>query len=237
VLYSVAADGSGVQAILSWWPGISRFPASGPPEGQLIMTMTSTDEMAPDSIALLTPGDPMAVLRLVAGSARMPALSPMGAGWPTSLVRRDGKRSTYEGSRARPDSGPFPRTGVASRAGDQTTTNSFIGQAGKYAACPFVRWEGRVLGPPTILFEVPYVTMAGSRMWDVAPNGQWFVMVEGHEVFDEFIMVLDWFQRGREAGGTGEQMTNYSVRPPGARGQAVPPLLLARRLSYQRRVA
>ena len=35
--------------------------------------------------------------------------------------------------------------------------------------------------------------MAGSQMWDIAPSGPWFVMVEGHEVFDEFITVLDWF--------------------------------------------
>jgi hypothetical protein len=30
-------------------------------------------------------------------------------------------------------------------------------------------------------------------MWDVAPSGQDFVMVEGQEVHDEFITVLNWF--------------------------------------------
>ena len=193
VLYSVAADGSGIRDTLMVAKDLP-IPGQWTAEGQLIMTMTNADEMTPDSITLLTPGNPVGVRRLVAGSARMPALSPDGR-WLAYVSGQAGREEVYlrrfEGSPRQwtvsTNGGSEPRWGPDDH-------ELFYRSGRQVRRVPFREVGGEaVLGPPTILFEVPYVTMAGSRMWDVAPNGQWFVMVEGHEVFDEFIMVLDWF--------------------------------------------
>jgi serine/threonine-protein kinase len=193
VLYSVAADGSGISDTLMVGKDLT-IPGQWTAEGQLIMTMTNPDELAPDSIALLTPGDPVTVRRLVAGSARMPALSPDGR-WLVYVSGQAGREDVYlrrfKGAPRQwtvsTNGGSEPRWGpdgreLFYRSGRQVRRVSFREVGGN-----------AVLGASAILFEVPYVTMAGSRMWDVAPSGQWFVMVEGHEVFDEFTMVLGWF--------------------------------------------
>src|SRR4029453_12354821 len=87
------------------------IPGQWTAEGQLIMTMTNADEMTPDSITLLTPGNPVGVRRLVAGSARMPALSPDGR-WLAYVSGQAGREDVY----LRRFKGP-PRQGPASPNG------------------------------------------------------------------------------------------------------------------------
>jgi Tol biopolymer transport system component len=204
VLYSVAADGSGIRDTLLAGQGLT-VPGQWTPDGRQLV-MTNGGDIAPASIALLTPGDSAAVRPLVPGAARLPALSPDGR-WLAYVSDQAGREEVYvrrfKGAPRQwavsTDGGSEPRWGPDGRElfyrwGRQVRRVSFREAGGE-----------AVLGAPAVMFEIPYVTMAGSRMWDVAPSGQWFVMVEGHEVFDEFITVLDWFDEVEKRVGQGSK--------------------------------
>ncbi|HEX9755394.1 MAG TPA: protein kinase [Gemmatimonadales bacterium] len=200
VISQLAADGSGTrETLFAGAAGRPLFsdlggvrPAEWTPDGRrLVVTEVVEGTMR---IALLTPGDSVAVRPLVPGPAYLPALAPNGR-WLAYVSPQTGRDEIYLRSfvgtprqwAVSAGGGSEPRWGPDGR-------ELFYRRGRQVLRVPFRETGGEpVLGTPTVLFEGPYVTLAGTRMWDVSPDGQWFVMVEGHEVYDEFVTVLDWF--------------------------------------------
>jgi serine/threonine protein kinase/Tol biopolymer transport system component len=191
-LYSIASDGSGTRDVLFSGRGIVE-PAQWTLDGRQLLLTVAGDSIPP-SIMLLTPGDSTPPQRMVPGPAVMPALSPDGR-WLAYVSAQTGRDEVY----LRRFAGTTRQWLVSTEGGNEPRWgpdgHELFYRRGRQVFRVGFRDAGSdaVLGKPTTIFEVPYVTMAGSRMWDIAPNGQWFVMVEGHEVYDEFVTVLNWF--------------------------------------------
>lgn len=195
-LHVMATDGSGTRRVIH--SKIHGEAGSWMRDGRRLVMATRRDTLVPGKpvqggIMLITRGDSVTVQELVVGPASQPAVSP-DEEWLAYVLTENGQSQVYVrrlqgGTRQYPVStggGTEPRWGPGGR-------ELFYRHGREVIAVP-VRQQGVdiVIGVPKVLFTGRFVSMAGSRMWDVRPSGREFIMVEGQEVHDEFITVFNW---------------------------------------------
>jgi hypothetical protein len=73
-------------------------------------------------------------------------------------------------------------------------TELFFRNGGKLMAAAITRESDLAFAPPVELFEGPYtLDLMGHQRWDVAPDGERFLMVESSEDF-RIVIVQNWFE-------------------------------------------
>jgi Tol biopolymer transport system component len=192
-LYNLAVDGSGTRHIIR--SNIRGQVGSWTPAGRGLVV---TESRVPHSgvsagIVLITTGDNSTVEELLGQSASQPALSHDG-NWLTYVSTETGQAEVY----LRRFPGGQRQWRVSTAGGTEPRWRSdgreLFYRRGREVIAVSIHTQGTevAVGKPTVLFESAYVTLPGFRMWDVAPSGQAFIMVEGQEFHESFITVRNW---------------------------------------------
>jgi hypothetical protein len=98
-----------------------------------------------------------------------------------------------------PFPGPGPRVAVSIEGGlspiwAPSGREIFFRRGGKVLAATVTREPELDIGQPVELFDGPYtLDLRGHQRYDVAPDGQQFLMVENGDDF-RVVIVLNWFE-------------------------------------------
>ncbi len=191
--------------------------ADGSSEAQLLLTsdvLKSPTAWSPDGQVLLfyEVGGPRDIFTLPLDGDRTPSpwrvttfdehgatFSPDGR-WIVYASDESGRDEVY----VQPYPGPGERTTVSTTGGDEPVWSGdgreiFYRNGDEMMVVDVETQPTFTAGRPTVLFEGRYLPMpgnSGSRNYDVAPDGQRLVMVQGEEssTLSEFHVVLNWFE-------------------------------------------
>jgi serine/threonine-protein kinase len=183
-LFEVAADGSGRLTR----PDLHDHRAIGAhtwsPDGKWLVFRTDDQEAGNGDIMGIRPGVDTTPQALVATPAEelSPAVSFDGR-WIAYSSNETGRREVFVR--------PFPRTGdaryqISATGGTNPTWNRngrelfYLDAEGNMVAVPVLAGATFQTGQPRVLFGTgPYESNPWGRMYDVAPDGQRFVMIRG----------------------------------------------------------
>jgi serine/threonine-protein kinase len=195
-IQEVSGSGGDVQVIA----GTNEFdyPAAISPDGDTLvfLRVASTNDTSLDILSLSLK-DPTRIQSLVAtpayeGGARLSA----DGRWMAYVSNESGRNEIY----LRPFPGPGERWQVSIEGGTQVVWNPdgrelFYRQDERMMAVDVTTTPSVTLSPPRQLFETRYVYGAGITIanYDIARDGQRFVMVKAESMVSRLNVVLNWF--------------------------------------------
>jgi serine/threonine-protein kinase len=178
--------------------GTSQFdyPGSMTPDGETLVFMRSAQDTSFDlyAVSLRDPGTVLPILNTPAyeGGARV---SPDGR-WLIYISNESGRNEVY----LRPFPGPGRRWQISTEGGTQAVWNPsgkeiFYRNDNKMMVVGVSTAPEVTLSPPRLLFEQRYAFGGGITIanYDVARDGQRFVMVKDESTAGRLNVVLNWF--------------------------------------------
>ena len=190
-------DGSGRSEMLAG-TSTNDFTGSVSPDGELLLFVRLGSETSGDIYQANLSGDadvrPFLQTPAYEGGAK---LSPDGR-WLLYTSNDSGQMEVY----LRPFPAPDQRWQVSTQGGTQPTWNpngrEIFYRAGirMMAVAVTMSDAGPVLAAPVVLFEQPYAYGTGISIpnYDVAPDGQRFLMVKEDPKGEELKLILNWTQ-------------------------------------------
>jgi serine/threonine-protein kinase len=183
-LFEVAADGSGRLTRPELYDRRAIGAHTWSPDGKWLVFRTDDQEAGNGDIMGIRPGVDTVPRALVATPAEelSPAVSFDGR-WIAYSSNETGRREVFVR--------PFPQTGdaryqISSSGGTNPTWNRngrelfYLDAEGNMVAVPVIAGATFQTGQPSVLFRAaPYESNPWGRMYDVAPDGQRFVMIRG----------------------------------------------------------
>ena len=204
-LYLADADGSGGIDTLLQREG-AQFPTSWSRDGSVLAfyERDSQTSMGRDIWVLPVGGDPEPFL-VTPFEERAPVFSPDGR-WLAYVSNESGQEEIY----VTPYPGPGPRTTISTAGGtepvwSQAGSELFYRESDQLMVVAVDLGETFRGGTPQSLFADPYLRDPNNNAapnYDVAPDGQGFVMVRGDVAGqDVVILVENWFEELRQRMG------------------------------------
>ena len=188
------ADGGGQSQVL---PGTAAFdyPASMTPDGRTLVMLRSSQKTSFDVYTIQFPGGgeltPILTTPAYEGGAR---LSTDGR-WLVYVSNDSGRNEVY----LRPFPGPDRRLPVSTDGGTQPSWDRrgrfiYYRAGDRMMAVEVTAGADAVLSEPRLLFEGQYAFGAGITIanYDVAPDGQRFVMIKDESTAGRLNVVLNW---------------------------------------------
>jgi serine/threonine-protein kinase len=196
-LYWKRSDGSGEAEPLLIRPGI-QWPFSWSPDGQVL----TFNEVQPGGVGLdlwlLRRGGEATPLVVTSFDQRMATFSPDGR-WIAYQSNESGRFEIY----VRPYPGPGGRELVSTNGGREAVWSRdghelFYREGNRLMVVSLDTSAGFKAGLPRMIFE-GYVSLISGTNYDVSPDGQRFVMVQGSQTAGavgptELRLVLNWFE-------------------------------------------
>ena len=193
------ADGSGFEELLWSDPMASLYPTSFVPDGSALALM----RMRPDSVRWdvwilhLRPGKPDArPLLATAASERHPELSPDGQ-WLAFVSDEAGRDEVY----VQRFPGPGGKLQISADGGTEPRWSRsgrtiFYREGDRMMEVDLTTRPAVVVGEPRLLFEGNYQDVGAVLDYDVAPDGQRFLMLRRSDLDAGYMhlhVVLNWF--------------------------------------------
>ncbi len=169
------------------------YPNSFSPDGTLVAFSQQT-RAGYDIGLVASGGGPPRPFLATSLEELMPRFSPDGK-WIAYVSRESGQADVY----VRPYPGPGERSLVSSKGGDEPAWSPdgrelFYREAGRMMAVAIRAEPQFVAGAPQVLFEGLFEPGNEFVNFDVAPDGQRFLMVKGPEAAPlQIVVVPDWF--------------------------------------------
>jgi eukaryotic-like serine/threonine-protein kinase len=193
-LYWTRSDGSGKAEPLLMRSGI-QWPFSWSPDSRLL-TFNEVQPAGPGlDLWLLDRGGPVTPLVVTQFDQRMATFSPDGR-WLAYQSNESGRFEIY----VRPYPGPGGRELVSTNGGREAVWSRdgrelFYREANRLMVVSLDTSAGFKAGLPRLLFE-GYINLVSGTNYDVSPNGQRFVMVQGNLIAQssELRVVRGWFE-------------------------------------------
>jgi len=201
-IFWVPADGSGAPESLVTAPG-RWIPAGFEPGGRALIYYGRPQDQAKAEIWRLDLGGDRTPHQVLASAFNngMPALSPDGR-WLAYASDESGRAEVY----VRPYPGPGGRWQVSLDGGAQPVWapngREIFYRNGERTMVAAVRTQGGFeVGSRTQLFEGAFDDFVGVRDYDVAPDGQSFLMFQPVQGTEQTVFVtLNWFNQMRPPG-------------------------------------
>lgn len=209
-LFWKPGDGSGPEERLTT-SGNSQLPGSWSPDGKYL-TFVETDPVTGSDIWVLAlEGDrkPRPFLRTQAREL-MPKFSPDGR-WLVYVSDESGQNEVY----VQPFPGPGAKSRISSEGGSEPLWSRdgrelFYRDARNAArrqvlAVPVQTSPSFSAGPPRLLFQGTQAPHINGQNYDVAPNGQRFLMIQSGQgpPATQINVVLNWFEELKQRVSTG----------------------------------
>ncbi|MBI4471972.1 MAG: PD40 domain-containing protein, partial [Acidobacteria bacterium] len=208
-LFWQAADGTGAVERLTESPN-PQTPVSFSPDGKRLILAEIRTATGEDIAALPLDGDRRAATLISTPFfERNPEISPDGR-WMAYESNESGRPEIYVRPNPNIDSG---RWQVSTQGGSRPAWARggrelfYLAGPGRLMAVPIQPGKTFEAGNPELLFELPFIAPSFSREYDVAPDGQRFVMIKQADATEQgprgpdVTVVLNWFEELKRLAG------------------------------------
>jgi serine/threonine-protein kinase len=206
IIVRKSADGSGAQqTLLDRGDAVPRNPAGVSPDGRHVVYHEMSSG-ASSGIFLLSSEEGVTthLVHVPGGTAWGPAISPDGK-WLAYCTDESGEPEVYVRSLEEGGGRWQISEGGNGPVWARDGTELFYSDSTQFYAVSVTTSPTFTHGKPRLLFDMEYSQRPGRAMFDVAPDGERFLMVRPTSEVDttrHLKVVVDWFTALRNAGGT-----------------------------------